>query len=84
MFDVDGQQTAFDGDLIVGADGIHSTARDALVREAVPPHWNGSLMWRGATDWPTYLTGSSMIVAGGNRRRWSSTRSPPVGHEAVG
>lgn len=23
------------------------------------------MMWRGATDWPEFLTGSSMIIAGG-------------------
>ena len=60
------RERAVEGDLIVGADGIHSTARAVLVRDAGPPHWNGSLMWRGATEWPTFLSGSSMIVAGGN------------------
>ena len=30
-----------------------------------PPRWNGVMMWRGATDWPKFLSGSSMIVAGG-------------------
>ena len=60
------RRRAVEGDLIVGADGIHSTARAVLVRDAGPPHWNGSLMWRGATEWPTFLSGSSMIVAGGN------------------
>jgi 5-methylphenazine-1-carboxylate 1-monooxygenase len=30
-----------------------------------PPRWNGIMAWRGATDWPVFLDGRSMIVAGG-------------------
>jgi hypothetical protein len=30
-----------------------------------PPRWNGVMIWRGATDWPAFLTGRSMIIAGG-------------------
>jgi len=30
-----------------------------------PPRWNGTMLWRGATDWPAFLTGRSMIIAGG-------------------
>jgi 5-methylphenazine-1-carboxylate 1-monooxygenase len=54
------------GDVLIGADGIHSTVRSAFFPEEGPPRWNGVLMWRGATDWPPFLTGRSMIVAGGN------------------
>ena len=52
-------------DVLVAADGIHSTVRAALFPAEGPPRWNGVLMWRGATDWPRFLTGRSMIVAGG-------------------
>src|SRR6266849_6753659 len=31
----------------------------------VPPCWNGLMLWRGARDWPVFLSGRSMIVAGG-------------------
>src|SRR5829696_6009522 len=51
------------GDLLVAADGIHSTTRAALYPSEGPPRWNGVMMWRGATDWPRFLTGRSMIVA---------------------
>ena len=54
-----------EGDVLVGADGIHSTVRAALFPEEGPPRWNGVLMWRGATDHPAYLDGRTMIVAGG-------------------
>jgi 5-methylphenazine-1-carboxylate 1-monooxygenase len=53
------------GGALVGADGIHSTVRAALTPGEGPPRWNGTMLWRGATDWPTFLTGRSMIIAGG-------------------
>jgi 2-polyprenyl-6-methoxyphenol hydroxylase-like FAD-dependent oxidoreductase len=53
------------GDVLIGADGIHSTVRATLYPAEGPPRWNGVMMWRGARDWPAFLTGRSMIVAGG-------------------
>jgi 5-methylphenazine-1-carboxylate 1-monooxygenase len=50
---------------LIGADGIHSTVRAALVPDEGPPRWNGTMLWRGAADWPAFLTGRSMIIAGG-------------------
>src|SRR6476659_4717108 len=53
------------GDILVGADGIHLKVRETLFPAEGPPCWNGLMLWRGATDWPVFLTGRSMIVAGG-------------------
>jgi 2-polyprenyl-6-methoxyphenol hydroxylase-like FAD-dependent oxidoreductase len=53
------------GDVLIGADGIHSFVRDTLFPKEGPARWNGIMLWRGATDWPVFLTGRSMIVAGG-------------------
>jgi len=53
------------GDVLIGADGIHSVVRDKLFPNEGPPRWNGLMLWRGAIDWPAFLTGRSMIVAGG-------------------
>ena len=53
------------GDILIGADGIHSRVRDTLFANEGPPSWNGLMLWRGARDWPMFLTGKSMIVAGG-------------------
>jgi 2-polyprenyl-6-methoxyphenol hydroxylase-like FAD-dependent oxidoreductase/mannose-6-phosphate isomerase-like protein (cupin superfamily) len=53
------------GGALVGADGIHSTVRAALAPGEGPPRWNGTMLWRGATEWRTFLTGRSMIIAGG-------------------
>ncbi|HEV7648134.1 MAG TPA: flavin-dependent oxidoreductase [Actinophytocola sp.] len=53
------------GDVLVGADGIHSAVRATFYPDEGPPRWNGVLMWRGATEWPEFGTGRSMIIAGG-------------------
>ena len=53
------------GSALIGADGIHSVVREALHPDEGPPRWNGTMLWRGATQWPAFLTGSSMIIAGG-------------------
>jgi 2-polyprenyl-6-methoxyphenol hydroxylase-like FAD-dependent oxidoreductase len=53
------------GDVLVAADGIHSTVRSVMFPQEGPPRWNGIMMWRGATDWPEFGTGRSMVIAGG-------------------
>jgi 2-polyprenyl-6-methoxyphenol hydroxylase-like FAD-dependent oxidoreductase len=53
------------GDILIGADGIHSTVRETLYPNEGPARWNGSMLWRGAIDWPKFLTGRSMVIAGG-------------------
>jgi 2-polyprenyl-6-methoxyphenol hydroxylase-like FAD-dependent oxidoreductase len=53
------------GDVLIGADGINSFVREALFPNEGPARWNGIMLWRGALDWPAFLDGRSMIVAGG-------------------
>jgi 2-polyprenyl-6-methoxyphenol hydroxylase-like FAD-dependent oxidoreductase len=53
------------GDVLIGADGIHSFVRASLFPNEGPPAWNGLMLWRGAVDWPQFLTGRSMMIAGG-------------------
>jgi 2-polyprenyl-6-methoxyphenol hydroxylase-like FAD-dependent oxidoreductase len=53
-----------DGALLIGADGIHSSVRQALYPHEGPPIWNGAILWRGVTRARPFLTGRSMIMAG--------------------
>ena len=53
------------GDFLIAADGIHSTVRHALYPAEGPPAWNGVMLWRGAVRHAPFLTGRSMIIAGG-------------------
>jgi 5-methylphenazine-1-carboxylate 1-monooxygenase len=39
--------------------------REALYPNEGPARWNGSMLWRGAIEWPQFLTGRSMVIAGG-------------------
>ncbi len=64
-----GERVEARGDVLVGADGIHSTVRAHFFPDQGPPRWNGVLMWRGATWWPRFLDGATMIVAGGMRHK---------------
>lgn len=61
----DGGTFEVDGDVLVGADGIHSTVRSLLYPDEGPPKWNGILIWRGAREWPVFADGQTMLIAGG-------------------
>jgi 2-polyprenyl-6-methoxyphenol hydroxylase-like FAD-dependent oxidoreductase len=58
------------GDALIGADGIHSVVREKLFPHEGAVRWNGIMLWRGAIDWPAFLTGRSMIIAGGMRAKF--------------
>lgn len=53
------------GEMLIGADGIHSAIRSHYFPHQGPPSWNGIQMWRGVADFPVFLDGQSMIIAGG-------------------
>jgi 2-polyprenyl-6-methoxyphenol hydroxylase-like FAD-dependent oxidoreductase len=58
-----------DADLLIGADGVHSTVRAQLNPGEGPPKWNGVTMWRGVSEGPAVLDGKSMVMAGTFARR---------------
>src|SRR3984957_15503479 len=53
------------GEVLVAADGIHSVARRHFFPKEGPPSWQGVILWRGATEWPQFLSGRSMYIGGG-------------------
>ena len=52
-------------EVLIGADGIHSAVRGHYYKDQGPPSWNGIQMWRGVADFPKFLDGNSMVIAGG-------------------
>jgi 5-methylphenazine-1-carboxylate 1-monooxygenase len=52
------------GDVLIGADGIHSAVRAQLHPGEGAPGWNGHMLWRGAVEDEPFLSGHSMIIAG--------------------
>ena len=53
------------GDLLVGADGIHSAVRAKFHPGEGAPIWNGRVLWRAITEsFQPFLTGRTMIMAG--------------------
>ncbi|MGC1351383.1 MAG: flavin-dependent oxidoreductase, partial [Xanthobacteraceae bacterium] len=58
-----------DADILVGADGIHSTVRHQLYPNEGEPRFAKQLMWRAATDAEIFLGGRTMVVAGHFEKR---------------
>jgi 5-methylphenazine-1-carboxylate 1-monooxygenase len=63
----DGGSTMFfedDADVLVGADGIHSTVRRQIYPDEGEPRFAKQLLWRAAVDTGPFLGGATMIIAG--------------------
>lgn len=54
-----------EGDVLIGADGIHSAVRKQMYPHEGMPRWSGLMLWRGATEWPDFLGGNSVMILGG-------------------
>jgi 5-methylphenazine-1-carboxylate 1-monooxygenase len=53
-----------DADILIGADGIHSTVRHGLYPDEGEPRFAGQMLWRAAIDAAPFLGGRTMIIAG--------------------
>jgi 2-polyprenyl-6-methoxyphenol hydroxylase-like FAD-dependent oxidoreductase len=59
-----------EADILIGADGIHSTVRRQLYPNEGAPDFAGQLVWRAATETPPILDGCTMIIAGSYHQRF--------------
>ena len=77
-----GATTASDtGDLLVGADGIHSWVRASFYPHESEPRFAGKMLWRATTEAAPFLTGRSMIMAGHATQKFVAY---PICPEAAG
>lgn len=51
-------------DMLIAADGIHSTVRRHFHPKEGPPKFSGQVLWRGTSLAAPFLSGRSMIMAG--------------------
>jgi 5-methylphenazine-1-carboxylate 1-monooxygenase len=59
----DGTEVEERGDVLIGADGIHSAVRALLHSGGDDIRWQGCQLWRGAVDWPAFEGGDVMVIA---------------------
>ena len=57
------------GDLLIGADGLHSATRKTLYPDEGAAVYAGMVCFRGAVKGAPYLDGESMVICGDNRLR---------------
>ena len=65
----DGQVRSVDGDLLVGADGLHSQVRRQLYPQEGKPLYCGIVLYRAAVESRSFLDGRSMVIIGDKRLR---------------
>lgn len=69
-FDTAAGPVDVDADVIVGADGIHSTLRRLRYPQDGEPVWSGLTLWRGTAVVPAFLDGCTMIMAGDGEQKF--------------
>ena len=57
------------GDVLIGADGIHSAVRAQLYPEEGPPVSSGRIQWRGVVEAEPFLDGRTHVTIGSRNRR---------------
>jgi len=60
----DGNQVEIAGSLLLAADGLHSAVRAQMHPDQPEPHWEGAVLWRGATPGPPIRSGASFTLVG--------------------
>src|SRR5918997_4041680 len=71
------------GDVLVGADGLHSAGRRRFYPEEAL-RFGGQLMWRGSSEGPAFLGGRAMAIAGHRGQKFVAyPMAAPRGGEGV-
>lgn len=65
-----GEARSVSGDLLIGADGIHSAIRAQMQPDEGPPIWGGAVLWRGTSLAAPFRTGASMALIGHKTQRF--------------
>ncbi len=60
---------SYRGDILVGADGIMSQARQIFYPDEGVPVYSGLILWRGIVETEPYLDGKTMIMVGNATRK---------------
>ncbi|WP_428929468.1 FAD-dependent monooxygenase [Marinibacterium sp. SX1] len=66
----DGSTLTEEGDVLIGADGIHSAVRRWMHPDEGAPRWSGLMLWRGSVDWPKVMDGHTIINSGGTSKKF--------------
>ena len=77
----DDKLTELHGQVLIGADGIHSTVRAQMHPEQPPIHWGGAVMWRGTARVKPLRTTSSFIGLGTHQHRMVIYPISPPDHD---
>ena len=59
----------YEGEALVGCDGLHSALRRSFVSDEGPPRYSGLVLWRGAVEAQPFLDGRTMFMAGHDRQK---------------
>ncbi len=80
-----GDVTEERGDVLIGADGLHSKIRAGFYPDEGAPIWAGAVLWRGTTKAVPFLSGASMAMAGHARQKFVTypISAPDKNGEAV-
>ena len=68
--DINGGSFAREGDLLVGADGIHSGVRQQMHPDQGPVNWSGAVMWRGVSRYTPPRNKNAFVFVGGIAQRF--------------
>ncbi|REJ04202.1 flavin-dependent oxidoreductase [Microbacterium bovistercoris] len=64
VFETAHGEARIEADVVIGADGIHSSLRAIRYPAEGAPPWSGLTLWRGVTTAEPFLDGRTMVMAG--------------------